>query len=483
VTLSTQCVEPRLLTESEQPSAALLVYRPILLTQGGTELLLINAESGFVLPSIQIDPDRRLAEQANHAVQEQFGLVAYCLFFTGLETPFDSCPIRYVVMECHSDGPPRPRFGSWIPIKSLKGQFFANLEECSAVSIALEQIDACRNGAKLGPFAVPGWMAALRCWTEKQLPPPIHLTGAFQQFNAHPTFSLVRLETNASALWFKAVGEPNLRELAITLALSNLFPSFVVEVIAIRSEWNGWLTAEFEGVPLHSRPARLPWERAFAALGDLQSASADHIEALLGAGCRDLRCGTLLRMVDPFIETMIPLMEGQRKVPPVRLDERELFMLARRLKEVIAEWAELKIPDTLGNLDLNPGNLLISPQRCVFLDWAEAYVGPPFLTFEYLLGAARRIIGDSANFEPDLMDSHLKYWRRFVSADAITRGRALAPLLAVFAYAAGTEIWRDQARIKRSGVGGYLRSLTRRMHREANSLPARGRTVITGYTT
>ena len=57
----------------------------------------------------------------------------------------------------------------------------------------------------------------------------------------------------------------------------------------------------------------------------------------------------------------------------------------RQVKDALTAWAQSNIPDTLGHLDLNPGNILISPDQCVFLDWAEAYVGPPFLTFQYLI--------------------------------------------------------------------------------------------------
>lgn len=428
----------------------------------------MNDEGGFTLPSIHIHPDRRLAEQANREVKDKFGLTAYCLFPKKSETRVRSY-INYSVMECRSETTDQPRFGSWVPIASLKEQRFAEQEQRSAVFSTLHDIDAYQSGAMRGPFARPGWMDELRSWVEEQLPNSLHLTGDLQQFNAHPTFSLVRLETNASAIWFKAVGEPNLREFPITLTLSDLLPQFVAEVIASRLDWNGWLTMEFEGKPLHSQLAPHLWQRAGAVLADLQSASADQIDRLLAAGCHDLRCGTLLRLVDPFMETMFQLMKEQVKMPPVPLDEQELRELGVRLKEAIASWAELEIPDTLGNLDLNPENLLLSEKRCAFLDWADAYVGPPFLTFEYLLGIARRLNPDCAGLEPELVNCYSKYWRSFVSTDAIVKARTLAPLLAAFSYAAGTEIWRDPARIRNNGVAGYLRSLTRRMQHEAKS--------------
>src|SRR5262249_33510396 len=244
-----------------------------------------------------------------------------------------------------------------------------------------------------------------------------------QQFNTEPTFALVRLETNGPALWFKAVGEPNLREYGITLAISALFPSFVPELIAAHPAWNGWLSKEVEGRQLGDSSTLL-WERAARALGELQTVSVDKIQTLLNAGCRDLRCESLLSFVDPFMNRMTELMAEQRKSPPARLTEPELQSLAERMKVAIEAWANLQIPDSIGHLDLNPENLLISEHRCIFLDWAEAYVGPPFLTFEYLCGCASRLAPDEVNLSAN---SYFGCWREHVSAQALSRAQELAP--------------------------------------------------------
>jgi hypothetical protein len=47
------------------------------------------------------------------------------------------------------------------------------------------------------------------------------LTGAFRQFNASSTFSLIQFETNRRPVWFKAMGQPDIRECPVTLALAN----------------------------------------------------------------------------------------------------------------------------------------------------------------------------------------------------------------------------------------------------------------------
>jgi len=58
------------------------------------------------------------------------------------------------------------------------------------------------------------------------------------------------------------------------------------------------------------------------------------------------------------------------------------------------------------------------------------------------------------------------------SPTALTHALAFAPLLAVFAYAAGTDAWRQPQALEEP-TAGYLRSLARRMHREAKQLADR----------
>jgi hypothetical protein len=60
-----------------------------------------------------------------------------------------------------------------------------------------------------------------------------------------------------------------------------------------------------------------------------------------------------------------------------------------------------------------------------------------------------------------------------VSPAAIADASAFAPLLAVFAYAAGSDAWKQTETRQEPGAAAYLRSLTRRMHREANELAHR----------
>lgn len=103
----------------------------------------------------------------------------------------------------------------------------------------------------------------------------------------------------------------------------------------------------------------------------------------------------------------------------------------------------------------------------MFHDWAEAYVGPPFFSLQYLLQHFRREAGADALPESELVNAYKAPWRQLLSDDLMADALAFTPLAAVFAYAAATNVWKDGERLRDPKVSGYFRSLARRMNREA----------------
>jgi hypothetical protein len=187
----------------------------------------------------------------------------------------------------------------WLTLHSIADQPFADGQDLLAITETLRQIAAFQNGEAIGPFGRLGWIEELVCWAQHECEPyGLRLTGKFRQLNASPTFSLIRLETNAQAVWFKAVGEPNLREFRISVALAKLFPGFVPTVISTHPAWHGSLTTEFPGSTLDEVSDSSAWERAAQTLAELQMASVGKTDQLLEAGCRDLRVAGLLTLVD-----------------------------------------------------------------------------------------------------------------------------------------------------------------------------------------
>lgn len=301
----------------------------------------------------------------------------------------------------------------------------------------------------------------------------LELTDFLRQFNASPVFNLIRFETTGPAVWFKAVGEPNLREFPITARLAELFPGFMPEIVAIKPEWNGWLCREVNGRNLGEAKDIEAWERAAADLAKLQIESIAFADSLLPLGAHDLRLDALLAAIEPFFDLVARLMDEQPKTPPATLSREDLTLLRVPVHDALTMLADLRIPTTLGHMDLNPWNVIVSTDRCTFLDWAEAYVGHPFFGFEYLLEHSRRNVEDHTQVGSRVISAYKTPWQELLSDDCIGEALALAPLAAVFAYAVGDDTWKDAERLQDPKIAGYFRSLARRMNREAIELERR----------
>ena len=448
-------------------------YGLIITRRNGSELLCFADGLHYSLPSVDIPRWQRVAEQINNAVKESWNLDAYSLstFLRGkpAETFF---PSQFQIMECIRPNGHVPHLAHWIPLSSLTDSSFRDSGILPNIHSALGQSAKHANNRCMRPFATAGWLRDLCLWIQEKIDPMnLRLTGQFRQLTASPTFNLIRFETNGPALWFKAVGEPNIHEFRIVSTLASLFPSFLPRIVASLPERNAWLMAEAEGASPGVNFAH--WNTVSARLAELQTMSVQSTAQLLAVGCRDIGSASLLWSVDDFFRTMDELMQRQTKTPPSILSSGELLALSNGLKDALSALSASGIPDALNHLDFNPGNILVSDHHCTLIDWAEAAVGHPFITFEYLLEYFTRNNPECRSRQAELTSSYAERWERFASPSAISRALSLAPMVAVFAYAVSSGIWRDPARLADPRTAGYFRGLARRLKREADALENR----------
>lgn len=447
-----------------------LTCRTIVLAQSGEQLLAVPCPAGLVLPSIEIPRYERLAINATAALRRNWACDAICLFAP--DTRFlieNSARIRYQVMEVVGNVPKSDSTKAWLSVSQLTPERFQYQEDYQVLQSTLETLS---KRVPATPFAALGWFRQLKDWIDKLIVSlGLRLNGSFCQFNASPSFSLIRFETTGGGIWFKAVGDPNRQELPITIALAKLSPEYLPRILGVRKDWNGWLSAQAEGHELEESQTVQDWEWAAAAMAQMQIDSLRHGPVLLDFGIQRLTPQELLESVNPFVQSMSRLMQLQPRVPPPILSDSELLFLGEQLREALSLLSQLDIPCTLGHLDPNPGNIFVSPDRCTFLDWAEGYYGVPFFSFQYLFEHFRR----TSLFTPETAQSVcFSYWQRWtalVRPAVIKRARLFNPLLAIFAHVVSNKLWTS------SLAGGsddrscaYFRSLARLMKKQADEV-------------
>jgi hypothetical protein len=448
------------------------LFRILLFRRDASELLLETDGESLQLPTTSIPKHARVAEQLTKALKDEWGLDAYCLFPVCEDgSPGTSVPCH--VAELGSTQVEAPATMRWLPTISLSPTDFRDQVDFTGIQASLAKFDQFRRGRLPGAFGTPGWLRTVTEWVAAQAGAVgLSLTGNFRQFNSSQTFSLLRFETDGSALWFKAVGAPNVHEFSITLFLARLLQGFVPRVIASHPDWNAWLSLEAEGAHLSDTTPLNAWRRAATTLAHLQIASCGHGLHLIDAGCRDIRVRSLLPLVDPFFERMAELMELQTKPSPLSLARAEIRALAAEIRSSLEELNACQIPDVICHLDFNPRNVLVSPERCVFLDWAEGSVGHPFFTLQYLLELWRRFHSTEIDTQKALVSEYLFAWQTFAASHDIEKSLVLMPLLAAFAYATALG-WNNPDARHYPIIAGYLRSLARRMMREVDALRER----------
>lgn len=436
-----------------------------------SEVLLRIDSGSYSLPQVEIPKQRRLGEFLTKRVNEEWGLEAVCLFDPAWEARASlDWPFNCHVLEARAPNWIPPNNFRWIGRRLITLETLKSLDEFQALERSLQLADAFNAGTRPGPFAKAGWIDDLMASMEPHLR-PLHLTltGHFTQLNVGPFFALIRFETNERAVWFKAVGEPNLREYTITQGLMQECPEYLPRIIAMKPNWHGWLMEDVGGGSLRNTASLDEWRRAASALASLQIKLIGKQEWLLEIGCKDRRLSRALCDIDPFLECMAELMLQQPKTPPAILNREELAQLGDKLKDTYDRLLALDIPDSLVHGDINSGNIRLYSDGCVFIDWAEGCLGLPFVSFEHLLACFRREHPEQPMWEDKLRNAYTEQWKTILSSEQISESMLLTPGIAVLCYALSGGGWRDSDRLRNPNFAKHMRSLVRRMRSEVYS--------------
>jgi hypothetical protein len=389
-----------------------------LILRGGA-LLLEKGNSGYRIPEVTAQATGHVVGNVTSALRVKYGVTVAGLFWPEpkVRNPDYTTP-RVFVLEA---------------ICGEKGTLSAVSFNDSADIPEREVLEQCPEG----PFCRPGWLDELREWIESQAPAAgLSLIGTFTHLKGDSNYSLVRFETNSMPLWFKAPF-PGFNETALTMALAQGNQDAVLPVLAHHRSWNGFLTQHMDSELLGRVWEKEVWCEAARVMARIQLTWAGRDSEIVQFGCRDHRLPVIGRKLVSFFDGMEDVFAVQPAEPPPRLGCRELQELLGFANEACERLSRYPIPASLCHADVAPHNILVVREgiqsRCLYIDWAMAYLSHPFLPFEHLVARMKKDRDFVAPWEPELRAAYAAEWSTYISpeqANEIFRWTApLAPLL------------------------------------------------------
>jgi hypothetical protein len=247
------------------------------------------------------------------------------------------------------------------------------------------------------------WLATAYAWVEERLGAlGLTRTGEIEQPHVAPWSTVLRVPTDAGAVFFKANEEQLRHEARVASLLAARVPDRVPPLLAADPE-RGWMLMADAGETLRVVVARERslerWYDALAAVARIQLAVTDDVDELLAMGVPDHRLAGVpagyARLMD-------------------EIDAEPRFRAAQGYVEVLcAELASYGVPDSVQHDDLHDAQVFVRDGRQVVMDWGDACVSQPFcvlsVALEGVIAWGLDDVEDSVDTTP-FRDAYLAPW-------------------------------------------------------------------------
>jgi len=428
--------------------------RLVLIDTDSTRILTTAGAAGALLPRESILAYTRVAESLTEAVDRKYGLRTIQLALLSEAEESGYCAVHEIIGVRQA----LPRLLSFATLDEFDCSELDNEERAIVLKIIRGE------ASELGRFAQLGWLDKLLA--KAGIRQDRSASPIIRQLNQGIDFCLLSLIDSAGRIvWFKAVGEPNTREYALTQELTRRFPSYLPKILATVPEWNGWVMEDVKGVPLNESDSMNQCEQALTALAVMQKGMANDVASLSALGAKDWTCGRISSQLEPFFQEAHYAMQAQTSMKSRPLGSNELFQLKREIESAFRQFMDAGVPETLLHGDIGHGNVLATATGPVFLDWAETYFGHPFLSAEHLLADLARSNPLFAEKRSGLRSFYADHWEAYVQPGELEKVTLLAPAMAAFAYA--VIAWdANRGQPDPTQAWPLLRSMLRRTKRE-----------------
>ena len=195
----------------------------------------------------------------------------------------------------------------------------------------------------------------------------------------------------------------------------------------------------------------------------MQIASAPAVGELARLGCPDRPLGRLAAQIDHLLAD-----EAALAPPGAALSNAEIDTLrgqAAALKAICGELAHGPIPPTLEHGDFWAGQVVVSGDENIFIDWSDSSIAHPFFSMSFFSDTAEseEFLPGVPDLREQLCDAYLEPWSAYAPHAELVRLFELAQSLSAAHNAVTYHQWvlpRMEAKWEmRNMISFYLRKL------------------------
>lgn len=450
---------------------SLVEYKVVLIHSASRSVLGIDVADQIRLPRVTIPSGLRRTQQLRKQIYTAWGLRVFVVDFIG-----DDVSVNCVVAEA-SNADESSAFTtvslSRVPDDELSEKDRGAIESLLDSNSAYE-------------VSRLGWINDATAWVKTVTQRKV-LTDDIEQLNAGGGFALARFRTDdRQTFWLKTAAAPHAHELPITSFLAEIAGDYLPTFLASKPEWNAWLMSG-EGTVLaqaSADPLKVfdLLQNAVTSMAELQIKTVGRMGVLRRLGAFDQGVAIVAAHSQELFDCLGEAMHLQTSNKASPLGTARLREIQGIFDEVCARMSALNLPETVIHGDLSFDNIVSQERECVFIDWAEAYIGNPLVTLQHLLLLNQvESPGLRISLNETLTDRYRTVIERVCERDVIDQALIYMPLIAAASALYGRGDWMANSsnHVARSHV--YMRSLARSMDRAArnpqllNAVTARSR--------
>ena len=219
------------------------------------------------------------------------------------------------------------------------------------------------------------WVSQAHAWIDARLAERgIARTGAIEQPHVYPWSTVMRVPTEAGAVWFKANDEATRHEAVVVERIAARRPDVLSEIVAV-DRASGWMLMADAGETLRviiERERDLDrWLRVLPRYAELQLDLAADVDELVAQGVPDRRLVTLPKAYEQLME--------QTGAEPRFRDAAPL------VADLCARLGAFGLPELLQHDDLHDAQVFVHDGRYLLLDWGDSCVSHPFFSLSVTL--------------------------------------------------------------------------------------------------